>query len=133
MLANVLRLTSTLKRTRRGLQVAQHRRSSARHSASARTYCNTPHVHTHDHTEVRARFAPSPTGMMHIGGLRTALFNYLLTHKQGGKFLLRIEDTDQVRLQASISLKLNSGSTRSLYKVWMRFDASLPVFVVRKC
>lgn len=48
-------------------------------------------------TEVRVRFAPSPTGPLHIGGVRTALFNYLFAKKQGGKFLLRIEDTDQNR------------------------------------
>ena len=46
---------------------------------------------------VITRFAPSPTGMLHIGGARTALFNYLLARKHGGKFLLRIEDTDQKR------------------------------------
>ncbi|MBQ8536348.1 MAG: glutamate--tRNA ligase [Clostridia bacterium] len=46
---------------------------------------------------VRTRFAPSPTGFMHLGGLRTALYNYLYAKKMGGKFLLRIEDTDQER------------------------------------
>lgn len=46
---------------------------------------------------VRVRFAPSPTGPLHIGGVRTALYNYLLARKLGGKFLLRIEDTDQAR------------------------------------
>lgn len=46
---------------------------------------------------VRVRFAPSPTGPLHIGGVRTALFNYLLAKKHGGKFILRIEDTDQAR------------------------------------
>ena len=49
------------------------------------------------HGEVRTRFAPSPTGFMHLGGLRTALYNYLYAKKNGGKFILRIEDTDQVR------------------------------------
>ena len=49
---------------------------------------------------VRVRFAPSPTGPLHIGGLRTALFNYLFARKHGGKFLLRIEDTDQGRFVA---------------------------------
>ena len=48
-------------------------------------------------TSVRVRFAPSPTGPLHIGGLRTALYNYLFAKKQGGKFILRIEDTDQSR------------------------------------
>ncbi len=46
---------------------------------------------------VRVRFAPSPTGGLHIGGVRTALFNYLLAKKHGGDFILRIEDTDQTR------------------------------------
>lgn len=45
---------------------------------------------------VRVRFAPSPTGHLHLGGLRTALYNYLLARKTGGSFLLRIEDTDRV-------------------------------------
>ena len=47
--------------------------------------------------EVRVRFAPSPTGYLHVGGLRTALFNYLFARREGGKFILRIEDTDQKR------------------------------------
>ncbi len=47
--------------------------------------------------KVRVRFAPSPTGPLHIGGVRTALFNYLFAKKHGGDFLLRIEDTDQNR------------------------------------
>ena len=46
---------------------------------------------------IRVRFAPSPTGALHIGGIRTALFNYLLAKKHGGTFILRIEDTDQTR------------------------------------
>lgn len=48
--------------------------------------------------EVRTRFAPSPTGYMHVGNLRTALYTYLIARHNGGKFLLRIEDTDQGRL-----------------------------------
>lgn len=48
--------------------------------------------------DVRVRFAPSPTGYLHIGGLRTALYNYLFAKKNNGKFILRIEDTDQTRL-----------------------------------
>ncbi|AGK98144.1 glutamate--tRNA ligase [Clostridium pasteurianum] len=47
--------------------------------------------------EVRTRFAPSPTGYMHIGNLRTALYTYLIAKHEGGKFILRIEDTDQER------------------------------------
>lgn len=48
-------------------------------------------------SKVRVRFAPSPTGPLHIGGVRTALYNYLFAKKHGGDFLLRIEDTDQTR------------------------------------
>lgn len=47
--------------------------------------------------EIRVRFAPSPTGPLHIGGVRTALFNYLFAKKNGGQFILRIEDTDRNR------------------------------------
>ena len=47
--------------------------------------------------EVRTRFAPSPTGFMHIGGVRTALYSYLIAKQNNGKFILRIEDTDQTR------------------------------------
>lgn len=47
--------------------------------------------------QIRVRFAPSPTGPLHIGGLRTALFNYLFAKKNGGSFILRIEDTDRLR------------------------------------
>ena len=46
---------------------------------------------------IRTRFAPSPTGYMHVGNLRTALFAYLTAKKNHGDFLLRIEDTDQTR------------------------------------
>ena len=48
-------------------------------------------------TQVRTRFAPSPTGYLHIGGARTALFNFLFARHHGGKFILRIEDTDRER------------------------------------
>ena len=48
-------------------------------------------------SEVRVRFAPSPTGPLHIGGVRTALYNYLFAKNQGGKIILRVEDTDQAR------------------------------------
>jgi len=49
--------------------------------------------------EVRVRYAPSPTGLQHIGGIRTALFNYFFARSQGGKFILRVEDTDRERFQ----------------------------------
>ena len=46
---------------------------------------------------IRLRFAPSPTGLLHVGNARTALFNWLLARGQGGTFVLRVEDTDVVR------------------------------------
>ena len=57
---------------------------------------------------VRTRFAPSPTGYMHVGNLRTALYTYLTAKHQGGTFILRIEDTDQGRLV--------EGATDVIYK-----------------
>ncbi|MBQ4638702.1 MAG: glutamate--tRNA ligase, partial [Clostridia bacterium] len=59
-------------------------------------------------TTVRTRFAPSPTGFMHIGNLRTALYTYLYAKANGGKFILRIEDTDQERFV--------EGATEVIYK-----------------
>ncbi|KAG7701093.1 hypothetical protein KL930_000454 [Ogataea haglerorum] len=55
-------------------------------------------VSTDSKTPARTRFAPSPTGFLHLGSLRTALYNYLLARATGGQFLLRLEDTDQKRL-----------------------------------
>jgi glutamyl-tRNA synthetase len=52
-------------------------------------------------SNVRVRFAPSPTGPLHVGGVRTALYNYLFAKKHGGVFILRIEDTDQTRYVAN--------------------------------
>jgi glutamyl-tRNA synthetase len=51
-------------------------------------------------SKVRVRFAPSPTGGLHLGGMRTVLFNYLFAKSKGGDFILRIEDTDQSRFVA---------------------------------
>ena len=48
-------------------------------------------------SDIRVRFAPSPTGYLHIGGARTALFNWLFARHTGGTFVLRIEDTDKAR------------------------------------
>ena len=57
---------------------------------------------------VRTRFAPSPTGYLHIGGARTALFSWAYARKMGGEFILRIEDTDQERsTQASVQAILD--------------------------
>lgn len=60
-------------------------------------------------TDVRVRFAPSPTGHLHIGGARQALFNYLFAKHHNGKFIIRIEDTDQARnVEAATDKLLNS-------------------------
>ena len=57
---------------------------------------------------VRVRFAPSPTGYLHIGGARTALFNWLYARHTGGTFILRIEDTDEARnSQAAVDIILH--------------------------
>ena len=66
----------------------------------------------------RTRFAPSPTGYMHLGNLRTALFGYLLARKMGGTFVLRIEDTDQERFVASAVQKIYE----TLHIVGIRHD-----------
>ncbi|MBE5773304.1 MAG: glutamate--tRNA ligase [Clostridiales bacterium] len=65
--------------------------------------------------EVRTRFAPSPTGYMHLGNLRTALYTYLYARRNGGKFILRIEDTDQVReVEGAVDIIYNSLRTAGL-------------------
>src|SRR6266550_3376401 len=58
---------------------------------------------------VRVRYAPSPTGALHLGGARTALFNYLFARQKGGQFLLRIEDTDRARLQPGSQEQIEEG------------------------
>ncbi|GJQ87046.1 hypothetical protein Trydic_g6805 [Trypoxylus dichotomus] len=65
-----------------------------------RHYSNKPK------NNVRVRFAPSPTGYLHLGGLRTALYNFFFARKHAGKFILRIEDTDQSRLVEDASKQL---------------------------
>jgi len=59
--------------------------------------------------EIRLRFAPSPTGRMHLGSARTALYNYLLARRLNGKFILRIEDTDQKRFVPGSEAELVEG------------------------
>ena len=67
-------------------------------------------------TPIRVRFAPSPTGVLHIGSVRTALFNWLFARHNGGKFLLRIEDTDKLRS--------TDENTRSIFEIlkWLDID-----------
>lgn len=63
-------------------------------------------AYSQSQSQVRVRFAPSPTGYLHLGGLRTALYNFLYARHLNGKFLLRIEDTDQTRLVPGASERL---------------------------
>lgn len=85
------------------------RKPSPKNTASPNETHDCAHLHEHSHHKhsqllvqpdypVRTRFAPSPTGFLHLGSLRTALYNYLLAKSTGGQFLLRLEDTDQNRL-----------------------------------
>lgn len=59
--------------------------------------------------QIRTRFAPSPTGVLHVGGARTALFNYLFTRQNKGKFILRIEDTDKERSKKDFEEDIKNG------------------------
>lgn len=65
---------------------------------------------------IRVRFAPSPTGYLHVGGARTALFNWLLARKEGGVFILRIEDTDRERSSEAMTRAILDGLT------WLGLD-----------
>ena len=63
-------------------------------------------------TKIRTRFAPSPTGRMHVGNLRTALYAYLIAKHEDGDFILRIEDTDQERyVEGAVAIIYRSGGT----------------------
>src|SRR5512144_1681985 len=82
--------------------IASHTRSSARSMARGRpppveTWAPISIVSSDPSLPVRVRFAPSPTGALHIGGARTALYNWLYTRGRGGELVLRIEDTDRER------------------------------------
>ncbi|XP_069545714.1 nondiscriminating glutamyl-tRNA synthetase EARS2, mitochondrial [Brachyistius frenatus] len=76
----------------RCFRAARDRQAELQLHAAANRCCSTVQG------EVRVRFAPSPTGFLHLGGLRTALYNYIFAKKYGGVFILRLEDTDQSRL-----------------------------------
>ncbi|XP_076003991.1 nondiscriminating glutamyl-tRNA synthetase EARS2, mitochondrial [Genypterus blacodes] len=76
-----------------GPTAGRNTRIKVHFNATAGTRCCST-----DRGEVRVRFAPSPTGFLHLGGLRTALYNYIFAKKYGGSFILRLEDTDSSRL-----------------------------------
>jgi glutamyl-tRNA synthetase len=71
--------------------------------------------------EVRVRFAPSPTGFLHVGGARTAIFNWLFARNQNGKFLIRIEDTDAERSRSELSAQI----IRSMD--WLGMESDEPI------
>ena len=70
-------------------------------------------------SKVRTRFAPSPTGRMHVGNLRTALYAYLVAKHEGGDFILRIEDTDQERFFNSF---ISCVLCRNLHRRFKRYN-----------
>ncbi|KAF3687920.1 putative glutamate--tRNA ligase, mitochondrial [Channa argus] len=78
--------------SQRCVQCSRSRRTKLRRTVADTRRCSTVQG------EVRVRFAPSPTGFLHLGGLRTALYNNIFAKKYGGSFILRLEDTDQSRL-----------------------------------
>src|SRR5258708_828735 len=76
---------------------------------------------------VRVRFAPSPTGPLHVGGARTALFNWLFARKNGGTLVLRIEDTDVERSEKKYDAELLEGL------IWLGLDWDEgPAFIVNE-
>jgi glutamyl/glutaminyl-tRNA synthetase len=96
------------------LHVALSSRTFARHGSRTRPFLA---MTTGSITSpVRVRFAPSPTGSLHVGGARTALFNWLLAKKTNGQFLIRVEDTDEAR-----STKASEQSILNDLK-WMELD-----------
>lgn len=79
-------------------------RLGVRHYHSHHSSPQTTNVSSEIPKSARLRFAPSPTGHLHLGGLRTALFNHILARKWKGKWLLRIEDTDRVSRRDQITI-----------------------------
>ena len=82
-------------------------------------------------TKIRTRYAPSPTGRMHVGNLRTALYAYLIAKHEGGDFMLRIEDTDQGRLMegaVDIMYRTLKRPGWSMMKVRTRTAAWVPTY-----
>ena len=74
---------------------------------------------------VRTRFAPSPTGYMHVGNLRTALYAYLTAKSMGGKMILRIEDTDQERqVEGAVDIIYNTCGTPACCGTRVRISAA---------
>ncbi|MBU1920765.1 glutamate--tRNA ligase, partial [bacterium] len=72
-------------------------------------------------SKIRVRFAPSPTGYLHVGGARTAIFNWLYARATGGKFLLRIEDTDPERSRGELTQVILDSLT------WLGIESDEPI------
>jgi glutamyl-tRNA synthetase len=83
---------------------SQHRIQSQQHTFTSQSQSQSQ---SQGQGQVRVRYAPSPTGYLHLGGLRTALYNYLFAKQHNGSFVLRIEDTDQKRFVEGASEKLS--------------------------
>ena len=85
-----------------------------------------------NNSAIRVRFAPAPTGMMHLGNVRTALFNYLFAQQKKATFILRIEDTDQQRnydpLVPNISLLILHWLSFPMIKALIKEVPMLPIF-----
>ncbi|KAG0309082.1 Glutamyl-tRNA synthetase [Dissophora globulifera] len=88
--------------------------------ACQRTYNSASQVGGKNTKQLRVRFAPSPTGYLHLGGLRTALYNFLLARQNGGQCILRIEDTDQTRYVPGAAESL----VRAMEWAGIKFDES---------
>lgn len=102
---------------------------SAARRSSAATYRGLRYVHAirgstpqtlRAQGPARTRFAPSPTGYLHLGSLRTALFNYLVAKATGGQFVLRIEDTDQVPRKPFITIDFANVNRNALFRMQKR-------------
>lgn len=103
MTLNLITISRTLNSDSRPLAASIYSATTLG-SSQFSTTANKRHCAQHDNQQsaVRVRFAPSPTGSIHLGGLRAALYNYIFARQHvGGKFVLRIEDTDQARLVAN--------------------------------
>ena len=81
-------------------------------------------------TPMRVRFAPSPTGYLHVGGARSALFNWMAARQSGGTFILRIEDTDQRRLNEDSLDAIIDGLRVARLALGRRAGSRRPVFAL---
>eukprot|EP00240_Pyramimonas_obovata_P000457 CAMPEP_0118934974 /NCGR_PEP_ID=MMETSP1169-20130426/14622_1 /TAXON_ID=36882 /ORGANISM="Pyramimonas obovata, Strain CCMP722" /LENGTH=589 /DNA_ID=CAMNT_0006877941 /DNA_START=70 /DNA_END=1839 /DNA_ORIENTATION=+ len=96
LMANKINANKAVLKMSNGQRYIVGRRESMRCYAAAATEVSSEVIQATG-SDVRVRFAPSPTGNLHVGGARTALFNWLYARRTGGKFVMRVEDTDQAR------------------------------------